>query len=262
MPETRPLAGVRVLVTRPREQALDLARRIEADGGEAFVFPALAIEPLADTTALQKTLARIGDFDLAIFVSANAVRHGLAGFPIASLPTRLRIAAAGEATARALHELGVRDVLAPAAPFTSEALLTLPPLQTMAGQRVAIFRGEGGRELLAKTLGARGAIVEYAECYRRAKPQSDPTPLLERLARGALDVVTITSVETAHNLLALAGERGARQLKYLPLVTVSDRIAQACQAAGFDKAPMVAQGVNDEAIVERLRAWRQRRNSL
>jgi uroporphyrinogen-III synthase len=260
--EAVPLAGVRVLVTRPREQAGNLARLIEADGGEAFVFPALEIAPVADPSALERILARLGEFDLAIFVSANAVRHGLARHPAPALPHGLRIAAVGEATARALRGQGVDEVLLPSARFDSEALLALPELQAMAGRRVVIFRGEGGRELLADALRARGARVEHAECYRRVKPASDPAPLLGRLRDGALDIATVTSVETLDNLLLLAGEAGAAPLKRLPVVVVSERIARACQAAGFAQPALVSRAASDEAIVERLRAWRQGRNSL
>ena len=79
--------------------------------------------------------------------------------------------------------------------FDSEALLALPEMRDLAGKRVVIFRGDGGRELLGDTLIARGAIVEYAECYRRSKPTSDAAVLLRLWARDEVLGIVITSSE-------------------------------------------------------------------
>jgi uroporphyrinogen-III synthase len=261
---TQSLAGVRVLVTRPRNQAVALARLIEEAGGEAVLFPALEITGPADPAALDRLLDRLGEFDITIFVSRNAARFGLKrlrGLGLA-LPSRLAVAAVGEGTARVLHELGVVRVLTPAERTDSEGLLAAAALQNVAGRRVVIFRGQGGRELLAEELRARGALVEYAECYRRLRPAQDVQPLLERLARGALDIVTLTSAEALDNLLAMAGEDGAARLRRLPVVVVSARLAAACRAAGFAHEPLVSRAPSDEAIVAALRAWRASQNSL
>ena len=85
--DTKPLSGVRVLVTRPAAQAQSLAQRIEQAGGEAIRFPTLEIAAACDVAALERVLTDIARFDLAIFISPNAVAHGLAhlkaygGFP-------------------------------------------------------------------------------------------------------------------------------------------------------------------------------------
>jgi uroporphyrinogen-III synthase len=259
--DAQPLAGVRVLVTRPRGQAEHIARLIEQAGGVAIRFPLIEIVAPADPAPLHRLVDRLDEFDLAIFVSANAVEYGLAAVQTrrAGWPARLPVAAVGEATARALRERGFTNVLAPAGRFNTEALLELPALRAVAGQRIAIFRGQVGRELLAEELRARGARVEYAECYRREPPSAEPGSLPQRFRRGEIDIVILTSVETAHNLRLLLGD-AAQQLSRFPAVVVSERIAQACRETGLQ--PIVAREASDEAVVDALQAWRAAQKTL
>lgn len=259
----RPLMGVRVLVTRPVAQAQRLAEMIEQAGGEAVRFPALEIAPLSDTTALEHVLADIARFNLAIFISPNAVTYGLAHLKSHSgLPPHLTIAAIGRGTAKALMETGIMNVIQPAVGADSESLLALPPLNNVAGKRIVIFRGEGGRELLGETLRARGAEIAYAECYRRVRPATDSAPLATRLAAGGIDIVTVTSVETLHNLHDMLAAPSRERLHRLPIVVVGHRQAEACRALGWSREPVVARDASDEAILAALKAWRASQNSL
>ena len=102
-----------------------------------------------------------------------------------SWPARLRAFAPGPGTAAALAAAGIHDVTIPATTFDSEGLLALPALSQVAGKRIAIFRGEGGRDLLGDTLRARGALVDYVDCYRRAAPRSGAEGSSKRCATGA-----------------------------------------------------------------------------
>jgi uroporphyrinogen-III synthase len=259
-----PLAGVRVLVTRPAHQAEHLVQLIEQSGGEAIRFPVVEITEPTDPAALRARIDRLVEFDLAIFISANAVERALplvhARYPV--LPVALTLAAIGAGTVRALRRFGVENVLAPTARFDSEALLALPPLQQVRGRKIVIFRGEGGRELLGDTLTARGAAVEYAECYRRRRPVSDIAPLVQRWARGGIDIVVCTSVEGLHNLQTLLGAADSRWLLRTPLVVVSARLAAAARALGCRHEPVSAQEASDEAIVAAIETWRATQNSL
>jgi uroporphyrinogen-III synthase len=263
-PEARPLTGVRVLVTRPQHQAGRLTELIERDGGEAIVFPVIEIADPADTAVLARVIDRIDDFDFAIFISANAATRAMnllrARRP--ELPPRLRLAAVGRTSAHELERFHAGPVLVPRGRFDSEALLDLPELRDVQGKRIVIFRGEGGRELLADTLTARGACVEYAECYRRVRPDTDVGPLLARWARGEIDVAVVTSVEGLRNLYDMLGKPGSRWLVKTPLVVVSERVADAARELGFTHASMVAPAAGDDAVLETLRAWRARQNPL
>lgn len=261
--DSRPLTGVRALVTRPATRARALAQRIELAGGQAICFPTLEIAAAGDVAALERVLADIARFDLAVFISPNAVRHGLAyvharGGP----PARLRIAAIGHGTAAELAKAGVANAIVPAEGSDSEALLTRPELQQVAGQRIVIFRGDGGRKLLGDTLRARGAQVEYAECYRRVRPDTDATPLNARLRANGIDIVTVTSVENLRNLHDMLDDDARARLQRLPIVVVGARQAEACQTLGIRTKPWIARDAGDDAIVAAIQAWRAGQNSL
>src|SRR5436190_1996955 len=102
----RPLAGRGIVVTRPRHQAQHLARSIERAGGRAILFPLIDIAPIAETAALAAIVERLSCYDVAIFVSPNAVDQGLR-IVSGGLPENTTVLAVGRATARRLHSAGV-----------------------------------------------------------------------------------------------------------------------------------------------------------
>jgi uroporphyrinogen-III synthase len=249
------LEGLRVVITRPAHQAGKLAALITAEGGGAVPFPLLAIVAPAESSGLETILDQLDAFDLAIFVSPNAVEHGLGAMGSRRLPSRLRLAAVGEATASALRARGLRDVITPTGRFDSEGLLATEALRDVRGKRIVIFRGEGGRELLGRTLTERGAEVSYAECYRRVRPQIDPTTVVSALQHGKVDALTLTSVEAADNLLAMIGERGRALLNTTTIVVGSPRVADALRARGCRPHIVIADNASDSALVTALARW-------
>lgn len=253
---------MRVLVTRPAHQAENLVRLIEAAGGFAIRFPAVEIAEPADTTALQDIVARLDQFDLAIFISPNAVNKALNLIRARrEWPPDTAIACVGQGSARELAHFGLKATFVPMNRFDSEGLLVLPQLQDVRGWQVVIFRGDGGRELLGTTLVERGAKVEYAECYRRVKPSADTGPLLRLWARGEIDIVVLTNAEGVRHLFDLVGKVGQQWLTKTPAIVVSERLAQICRELGF-KQPIVARSPGDEAILEALAAWRAAQKPL
>jgi uroporphyrinogen-III synthase len=237
-----------VLVTRPEHQAGPLCQWIEQHGGVAIRCPALVIREPRDWAPALAIFDRLMDYDLAIFTSANAVDRAL---PLirerSGFPSRLEIAAIGQATARALAGHGIAADLRPEAGFTSEALLALPRLRQVAGQAIVIVRGEGGRELLAETLTERGARVDHAEVYRRERPTTDITVLLDRWARGEIGAVVVTSAESLLNLFDMLGGAGQDYLRDTPLIVISARTRQTAAKCGCHRL-LVAKQASDNAI--------------
>ncbi len=252
----KPLAGLKIAVTRPREQAAPLARRIEEAGGIPLLFPLLDIAPAQDAQALHEQVSRLAQFDLAIFISPNAVQYGMAAIRAAGeLPQNLKIAAVGQGSAKALRELGIAEVIAPTERFDSEGLLALPELQDVAGRRVMIFRGDGGRELLGDTLKARGAAVEYAACYRRSRPQQDIAALLD----AAPDALAVTSSEALEYLWQMLGDARRDRACGLPLFVPHPRIAELAQRQGWRQ--VLPSGAGDDGLLSALIAWARQKNA-
>ena len=221
------LAGKRVVVTRPRELAQGLAARIRQAGGEPLLLPTIEIRDAEDPAPARALLARLHEFDLAVFISPSAVRKA---FELAQGRAWPRMAAVGEGTRRELEQRGCRNVIAPAGQADSEALLALPELAQVAGSKVLILRGAGGRELLGETLAARGAKVETAECYRRVRPPAGPLP------DGRVDAFCVSSGEALRNLVALLGRERVAQA---PLFVPHERVAGAARELGL-REPVLA----------------------
>jgi uroporphyrinogen-III synthase len=253
MMNVTPLQGMGIVVTRPAHQADGLCRLIAAQGGRAIRFPTLEILPPQDPAAALAVIDRLDAYDRAIFTSANAVSRGMALILARRrLPTGLPLFAIGRATARALEHYGVTACRIPEQGYDSEALLAMPEMQNVTGQRIVIFRGEGGRELLRDTLRKRGAQITEASVYRRNKPAVSPDDLLQYWARGEIQAVVVTSNESLQNLYELLGASGQACLCDTPLVVVSERARALALQLGFNHPPLVAREASDAAIIEAL----------
>ncbi len=247
MPEG-PLAGIGVLVTRPRNQAAELVSAIEARGGSAWCFPVLEIAPY-DELVVRNSVARLGKPDIAIFVSRNAVEYGI------DFTDGAEIAVIGPATAQAVAEAGRVVDLQPADGFDSEHLLAEERLQNVAGQRIRIIRGSEGRELLADELRKRGATIEYLSVYERRLPRVDPGLLADIEARwraGDIGVVTVMSVASLDNMVRLLPAWCEQRLEDTPLVTPAGRVIKEVLRRYPASRPIQARGPGAEDMVEAI----------
>jgi len=254
MTKTQGLAGITVAVTRPAKQAGPLCRLIEAQGGKAITFPGLEILEAQQSEQIASIPKRLHLFDMAIFISANAVA-GAARLIGDALPAGLKLAAVGNSTCKAVEQQWRQPVLCPDSGANSEALLAMTELQQIRGRNILIFRGQGGRELLAQTLTQRGATTEYAEVYRRGRPAGDLAPLSHHSP--AIDLITATSNESLQNLYDMASDHVQRDwLLSRQLVLISKRTAQLAQQLGFRRPAIVSEQSNDQGLADAMRAWR------
>ena len=244
------LRGRGVVITRPREQALELAELVRRAGGEPVLFPTIEIRPVESSDAFSDLAARLDAFQLAVFVSPTAVLRGLASLDTGrKWPAGLRVAAVGAGTAKLLQQHGFSSVISPAGEADSEALAALPELQDLRRRSIVIFRGQGGREWLRTELEARGAWVEYAECYRRVRPDQDTGPLLARWQRGGIEAVSITSAEGLSNFFEVLGPAGREYLCATPVFVPHPRIASAAGRLGIRQVIVTGRG-DDRGVAE------------
>jgi len=249
-----PLNGLQVLVTRPQDQAEGLAQAITGAGGTPLLFPLLDITAVAEADALYAQLKQLATYDLAIFISPNAVSYGMAAIAAAGASLPAQVATVGAGSARALREAGVAQVVVPTQRSDSEGLLAMPELADMVGKRVMILRGDGGRELLADTLKARGAAVEYATCYQRSKTRKT----LSELQHLHPEVLTVTSSEALGYLREMLGDTSA--LLKLPLFVPHPRIAAAAARLGWHE--VMLSGAGDDGLLASLIAWRNTKGAI
>ncbi len=252
-----PLKGLGILVTRPRDQAERLMAEIARRGGKPWWLPGLEIAPPADPAALDRALDALPQCQWAIFVSPTAVAQAWPAITArGGLPAGLRLAAVGRGTGRELAARGMAAVLTPSEQADSEALLALPEFSAVGGQRVILFRGEGGRTLLADTLTARGAVVIHAVCYRRVRPQADTGAVLEAWRAGRIAAVTVFSRDSLDGLVELLGAQGQDLLQQTPLFAPHPRIAEHARQLGCARVIVTAPG--EEGILAALQDFADR----
>ncbi len=244
------LNGLHIAVTRPVDQAKNLCALIEQHGGVAIEFPLIAVSALEDYQTFEHIITQLETTDWAIFISTNAVDFSMPrvlkkyGQP----PKQLRFAAIGHQTAQALRNYGVDNVLIPQGRYDSETLLALTEMQHVTDKTIAIFRGVGGRELMAETLKSRGARVYFAESYHRINPQKDTQPLNALWQQRKLDAIVVTSSEAMRYLLAMAAQEP--WLPHITLCVNHERIAEQPRQLGLKV--LVAKAPGDEAMLQCL----------
>jgi len=244
------LSGLSVLVTRPEHQSEGLCDRIQAAHGRPVRFPTIEILGPADKLAARTALDGASRADILIFVSANAVQYAFPLLP-EHLPLEIGVAAVGAATARSLADKGLDPTLVPQR-MDSEGLLALPALQDIDGKSIYILRGNGGRELLSRTLRERGAEIHQVEVYRRVLPQRQAAAA--NLVRGwekLVDVVIATSNAIIDNLFTLLGGDGAAQLRSTPIIVISQRMAEYTIGLGCENVH-VANSAQDADLLAAL----------
>jgi uroporphyrinogen III methyltransferase/synthase len=229
----RPLFGVRVLVTRPVEQADALARPLEELGAEVLVQPAITITEPEDWGPVDGALAQLAQYDWVAFSSANGVRYFLERLCGEARDIRslggTRLAAMGPGTAAELVRWRLKADLAPPDEFRAESLAdALAP--EAAGKRFLLARASRGREVLADRLRAAGAGVDQVVVYRSIDVDRPDPQIASWLAAGEIDWVTVTSSAIARSLVKLLGDA----LRHARLASISPVTSATLRELGYE----------------------------
>ncbi len=256
---SKSLNGLRVLITRPDPLGDDIARVIEEHGGIAVQFPVIEISAPERFVALDTLLCDITDFDLLVFVSAAAIEGFTARLEQQDirLPESLKIAVMGAKTARLGRDKGLNIDFVPesGAGAGSEGLLASlldrERGMELENTRIAILRGQSGRDLLKAELEKRGAGVTFVPCYTRRVTTRPIQPIVDIWSVGEIDAVLITSGSILDGLIELLGPHNMALLRESSVVTISERIREQCIRQGISRV-RVAGGVSSDCLLDTL----------
>ncbi len=241
-----------VLLVRSEQPNDEFVDKLNGIGAQVFRCPVMDIVPVESGPEMQAIKSRILDFDhyqIAIFISKNAARFGLDWldnyWPM--LPDGVRYYAVGQSTAELLREHQI-DVETPKSSADSEGLLALPSLQNVLGEKVLIFAGKGGREVLAQTLRQRGAVVDRCELYGRCGTTRYADKINHLLEQEKVDIVIAHSGELLQQLFSCVTSGNRHQLQALPVLVPGQRVADLARDLGCQKILEANSALPDDMV--------------
>ncbi len=246
---SRPLFGQTVLVTRPAGQATPLVQQLNALGATTRLQPAIEIQPVADWSKVDEAIENLDSYDWLVFSSANGVQYFVDRLLSSHDDLRrlmaCRFATMGPATSAALAHYRLQTDLQPQE-YRAEALAEQLAAGAQ-GKRILLLRASRGREVLAETLTTAGAEVEQVVVYESrdtVKPQAE---IVDALAAGQIDWVTVTSSAIARSLVQMFGDA----LKQTKLAAISPLTASVLKEAGYP-ATIVATEYTTEGLLQEI----------
>jgi uroporphyrinogen-III synthase len=243
------LNGLRVLIPRPERQQDPLVDLLRNQGCHTFVLPVMEIRPIESPELTSRLQSSLGGADIVIFISSNAVNCclDLLSQVGGSLPEQVAYFAVGGTTAERLAKHGCHVVF-PEDKANSEGLLELEPLQQVAGKKILICRGEGGRDRLRDGLKERGAEVSYLELYRRLPSPQFAGALNGLIQSDGVDAIIVHSGEILAALYDCLEGDSREKIRHLRFVVPAQRIAELLADMGVTSAIVAANALPGKMV--------------
>ncbi|MBL7162504.1 MAG: hydroxymethylbilane synthase [Anaerolineales bacterium] len=244
--------NMRVLITRPREQASEFAEELQNLGAQVVFLPTIEIKPIADTAPLDEALSRLDCYDWLILTSGNAVDvvlGRLTALGVGAPPQTLRVAAVGPKTAAKLEEGGFPVDFVPDE-YVTEAIL--PGLGDLCGRWVLLPTADIAHDTLPKAIQAADGIAHVITAYHTVPATPDPEGVAA--LRAGVDVITFTSGSTARNFYTLAQNAGLDpyNLPGDPMIAcIGPKTAKVAQETGF-RVDVIADDYTIEGLISAL----------
>lgn len=261
--EAKSSSGCQVWATRPEAQNSDWIATLTRLGYPVVSVPLLSIEPVREPGAVQAVKELILNFDQfqkVIFVSQNAVQaaFGWLNDYWPQLPEEISYFAVGRRTADQASHWGI-TVNQPGQTMDSEALLAMPELQSVWGDKVLICRGRGGLPRIGEVLHQRGAIVRYCELYERCLPPTAQDDVASALRAGSdrvgSNILPLFSGETLQNLVQIL-QKLAYDPRRLTVIVPGRRVADLALNSGFESV-VCAYNASEPAMLDALSTFCQ-----
>lgn len=215
--ESQPLRGIRVLVGRARHQASALSTELRGLGAEVLEIPFIEIRKPRSYKPLDAALKNLSCYDWLILTSVNGVEAMWARLDNSHVSQKrrdmghpskkLRIAAIGPATKKAIEQRGLKVDVVPKEYVAESVVRSLK--NRVKGKRILLVRAKVARDVIPRELRNAGAHVDVVEAYETVVPQSSRRRLQSALnnPRKRPQVVTFTSSSTVRNFVELVGSR-------------------------------------------------------
>lgn len=255
MPEPRPLAGRRVVVTRAAGQSGELARLLEEAGARPVLLPVLSFAEPENPAPLDAAIRSLAAYDWLLFTSQNAVRFFIERCKHVGLvvggSAQVRVATVGEATARSAQALGLRvDFIARQA----RGMALAEELRArITGKRVLLPRSDRARAGLPDALRAAGAAVTEVVAYRTIAGEPAGTDVLGMVIAGDVDAITFASPSAFHALVETVGMEALRDIaQRVVFAAIGPTTGGVIRDAGFSVLEATAPGARElvQVLVE------------
>jgi uroporphyrinogen-III synthase len=245
------LLGLRVAVTRPRDQAAELVAGLRARGAEAPSYPVIRLSPPEDPSDLRTAAAGLHAFDWVVFTSANGARYLARALEEAGVDPRAAsaVACVGPATEAAARAAGF-EVTLTADRFVAEGLVdALAAAGPLVGGRILLPRSSAGRDALPVALRRLGAQVSDVPAYRPEVDREALAELRRDIEAGGIDVVAFTSSSAVSAYAEVIGAAGP------PAACIGPVTADTARERGLEVA-IVAREHTTAGLIAALEAWR------
>ncbi|MQA90702.1 MAG: hypothetical protein GEU90_10765 [Gemmatimonas sp.] len=234
--DSRPLVGKRIVVTRPRAQAGELAAILEGLGADVLLAPMIRIADPVDPQPLRKAAREPDRFDWIVFTSVNGVVRFWEALRASGLDTRslagVSLCAIGPATASAIELEGARADLLPHKHVAEGVAEALAEEMDLAGSRILLPQAEAARDVLAAPLREAGAEVVEVTAYRTVPDREGAAGLSDRLDAGEIDLITFTSSSTVQSFIESVG----REIGRAEVATIGPVTAATARSGGLPVA--------------------------
>ncbi len=255
----RPLAGLSIAVTRPRDQAAALTERLCEEGARVIVAPSITLQPPRSRAPLDRALRRLGRYRYLVLTSANGVERFFDRMKTLGIDLRalagVGIVTIGPATADAVRARGLLVAAVPEE-YRAEGLLRVMGKRRVNGARVLIARAEKARAILPDVLRRRGALVEVVPVYRAIASREGWPELLRAIREDDLDLLTFTSSATVSLFMAKLRGADRRKARRIPAAVIGPITARTARENGLRVTAMPREYTVEAlatTIVRRLR---------
>lgn len=233
--EKLPLAGKKILVTRPKELISSMAEKLRKQGAEVLELPAIRTVPISPNEALASALEKLSVYDWIVFTSPTGVRIFFDALKESRKDIRsmakARFAVIGSGTKKELEARGVfADLMPPV--YDGKALGEALREACRPGERVLIPRAAiGNREMIEEMQKTGDLVIDDVATYDTMYENSALIDEKAEFENGRIDYAVFTSASTVKGFAQAAEGLDFRKVR---AVCIGKQTKAAADALGME----------------------------